>query len=61
MGTNMNAYIENGFKDREDYLNDLKCEYGDDVVDALTSILPETEDFDGLVNALEDFENEYEL
>lgn len=48
------VYVDNGFKDREDYLNSLKAEYGDDLVDALTSMLPASEDFDGLIIELED-------
>ena len=48
------VYIKNGFKDREDYLNSLKEEYGDDLVEALISVLPPEEDFDGLVTELED-------
>lgn len=51
----MDVYQEKGYKDREDYINSLKDEYGDDVVDMLLNIMPETEDFDGLVSALEDY------
>ena len=49
-----NIYVQNGYKDREDYLNSLKEEYGEILVDTLTSILPESEDFDGLITELED-------
>lgn len=48
-------YEMNGYAGKEDYLNTLKEEYGDDVVDCLTTILPESEYFDGLLTALEDF------
>jgi hypothetical protein len=48
-----NPYINNGFTDREEYLDSLREEYGG-LVDILTGILPESEDFDGLVTELED-------
>lgn len=48
-----NPYIANGFADREEYLDSLREEYGG-LVDVLTSILPPSEDFDGLVTELED-------
>jgi hypothetical protein len=47
------VYQDNGFADREAYLDSLREEYGD-LVDVLTSILPASEDFDGLVTGLED-------
>jgi hypothetical protein len=50
-----NPYIENGFKDRKTYLNSLRDEYGADVVNALISVLPPSEDFDGLVSELQDY------
>ncbi len=49
-----NIYVQNGYKNKEDYLNSLKEEYGEILVDTLTSILPESEDFDGLITELED-------
>lgn len=49
----MSIYTDNGFKDREDYLDSLREEYGG-LVDVLIGILPESEDFDGLVTELED-------
>lgn len=49
----MSIYTNNGFKDREDYLDSLREEYGG-LVDVLIGILPESEDFDGLVTELED-------
>ena len=48
------VYRQNGFEDREDYLNSLREEYGEELVDALTSMLPPSEDFDGLLVELED-------
>jgi hypothetical protein len=49
----MTIYQQNGFKNREDYLDSLREEYGD-AVDLLTSVLPPSEDFDGLITSLED-------
>ena len=48
-----NIYQNNGFANREEYLDSLREEYGG-LVDVLTSILPPSEDFDGLVIELED-------
>ena len=50
-----NPYIENGYKDRKHYLNSLREEYGADAVNALISVLPSSEDFDGLISELEDY------
>jgi hypothetical protein len=49
------VYQENGYANREEYLESLREDYGS-VVDALTSVLPASEDFDGLLIALEDYE-----
>ena len=49
-----NVYQLNGFANREEYLDELREEYGAELVDALTSVLPESEDFDGLISELED-------
>lgn len=51
----MSVYTENGYKNRRDYLECLADEYGQDVVEALISIHPASEDFDGLITALEDY------
>ena len=48
------VYQQNGFANREDYLDSLREEYGEELVDALTSVLPASEDFDGLITELED-------
>lgn len=52
----MSVYTDNGFRDRKDYLISLSELY--DVpyenVWAIAEIYGEEEDFDGLVNALED-------
>ena len=51
-----NIYQENGYADRDDYLNCLSEDYGVSIEDiySLAEILGENEDFDGLVSALED-------
>ena len=49
-------YIENGYRNREDYLRRLASQYGVefDLVEAVADMLGPNEDFDGLVVALED-------
>jgi hypothetical protein len=49
----MSIYTENGYTNRKEYLNELREEYGD-LVNILTGVLPASEDFDGLLTALED-------
>ena len=51
-----NAYIQNGYKDRNDYLQCMSDEYGVSIetVYSLADMLGESEEFDGLVSALED-------
>jgi len=51
-----NPYTEQGFANRKDYLNNLADEYGVDVhtVYHLAKLLGSSEDFDGLVSAVED-------
>ena len=53
-----NIYQENGYADRDDYLNCLSEDYGVPIEDvfSLAEMLGEHEDFDGLVSALEDAE-----
>jgi hypothetical protein len=46
------VYQQNGFDNREAYLDSLREDYGG-LVDVLT-FLPPSEDFDGLVTELED-------
>jgi hypothetical protein len=48
------VYSQNGFANREEYLDSLREEYGAELVDVLTSVLPPSEDFDGLIVELED-------
>jgi hypothetical protein len=54
----MNVYQENGYESREDYLESLADDFGQDIetVMVLADLLGEDEDFDGLVSAMEDFE-----
>ena len=49
----MNIYQENGYENRQEYLDSLAEEYGDAVY-MIAELLGETEDFDGLVTTLED-------
>jgi hypothetical protein len=49
----MSVYTENGYTNRKEYLDELREDYGQ-LVDILTSVLPPSEDFDGLITALED-------
>jgi hypothetical protein len=57
----MSIYKENGYASRRDYLDSLAQDFGLDeqVVYELASILGSTEDFDGLVTALEDGEGNW--
>lgn len=50
----MNIYKEHGYENRKDYLNSLREDYGSEIVNALITVLPASEDFDGLITALED-------
>lgn len=57
----MNSYKENGFKNRNDYLDSLADEYGISPyqVHYLASILGESEDFDGLISSIQDLSEGY--
>lgn len=50
------VYRQKGYKDRYDYIESLADEYGVSkmVVYSLANMLGPSEDFDGLINALED-------
>lgn len=54
----MSIYTDNGYKNRRAYLQDLSDETGValEVVHTLADLLGPSEDFDGLVSALEDYE-----
>jgi len=53
----MTIYEENGFTSRKEYLQSLAEDYDMDYedVEMLAATLGATEDFDGLVTALEDY------
>ena len=57
----MSIYQQYGYKNRTDYLKELANQYGVDIamVYALADMLGEGEDFDGLINALEEIEVEW--
>ena len=48
------VYQAHGFDNREEYLQSLAEDYGEELVEQLTSMLPPSEDFDGLVTELEE-------
>ena len=54
----MNAYTEHGYASRRDYLDSLAEDYDidRDTVYMMADVLGPTEDFDGLVTSLEDFD-----
>ena len=56
----MSIYTEEGYKSRRDYLDSLADDFGLDksTVYALAGILGPSEDFDGLICALEDANDE---
>ena len=53
----MNVYQENDYKNRRDYLECLADDYGVEysIVANLAGLLGADEDWDGLINALEDY------
>lgn len=55
----MSVYTENGYTNRKEYLNELRDEYGADLVNTLITVLPASEDFDGLLTALEDAADDF--
>lgn len=56
----MNIYIENGYESRKHYLECLSEDTGIplSIVLELAELLGPNEDFDGLITALEDIEDE---
>lgn len=56
-----NIYQEHGFLNRKDYLRDLAEEYGIEynTVKLLAELLGPSEDFDGLISALEDCQEDF--
>ena len=57
----MNVYIENGYENRQDYLECLAVDNGISIDEVLmmADLLGESEDFDGLVSMVEDFSDMY--
>ena len=55
----LSVYQQNGYDNREAYLADLAEDYGEELVQIMTSVLPASEDFDGLVTSLEDAADGY--
>jgi len=58
MSKEQNVYQKHGYNNRRAYLQDLALEYSinEQVVFFLADMLGPSEDFDGLICALEDFE-----
>ena len=58
MKNNNEVYKRHGYANRKEYLESLADDYGCDygTVVILADTMGETEDFDGLVSMLEDFE-----
>jgi vacuolar-type H+-ATPase subunit D/Vma8 len=54
----MSIYTDNGYANRQEYLDELREEYGE-LVDILITVLPASEDFDGLVTELDDAAHAY--
>ena len=54
-----NPYRANGYTDRQDYLSCMAEDYGVPIetVEALADMLGPSEDFDGLVSAIQDLED----
>ena len=52
------VYEQNGFANRKAYLASLADEYPADAVYMLADLLGPSEDFDGLVTSLEDYQDE---
>jgi len=51
------VYEQNGYENRQDYLQSLADDHGMDISDVMmiADTLGENEDFDGLVSSLEDY------
>lgn len=48
-----NIYIDNGYASREEYLDSLREDYGPRRVDYFLKKFPPSQDFDGLILAIE--------
>lgn len=53
----MSIYTDNGYANRQEYLDELRDEYGADLVNTLITVLTPEEDFDGLVTTLKDYQD----
>jgi hypothetical protein len=49
----MSIYTDNGYSSREEYLNLLREDYGEKLVNSFLAVYPPSEDFTGLLFALE--------
>ena len=54
MSFDNSVYQAHGFANRDEYIQSLCEDYGTELVMAMQSIMPESEDFDGLIVELED-------
>ena len=54
----MNNYVKNGYENRKEYLVSLADDFGMDrqTVFFIADLLGESEDFDGLISSLQDYE-----
>lgn len=52
----MDIYQQKGYNSRQEYLQELADTYGSQVW-ILAEVLGPNEDFDGLINSIEDYEN----
>jgi len=54
----INIYLDRGFESRAAYLKSLTEEYPANIVYLLANLFGPSEDFDGLVTQLEDYDDE---
>ena len=50
----LETYKAHGYDNREHYLDDLREQWGTELVNEMIKIMPQSEDFDGLLVELED-------
>ena len=55
-GILISRYQEEGYNTRAEYLNGLREEYGAEIFDTVSSVMPPSEDFDGLITDLQDYD-----
>lgn len=58
-----NVYTSNGYKNRKDYLMSMADDYGlpYNTVRTIASMLGENEDFDGLISALDEYSDMFDI